>query len=234
MVYKKNLFFAVMPFVMFFIASCSHQLEIKNIQSYQNLQMEALRKPVSIGVIQTPEDEETKLIVKGVGSALGTYSARVVLPYAPSVEKKADYVVNIAINPEYNGSGWNFLINWPGFLIWTPVWNGYAYEVKYNVSLAVTRVIDGKNIDSWTMPIILDIRHASFDRTWTEISWLEVSAIAFIGGFYVTKYDTDITPLVVEKVERPIGDYIAKEIVQRINSFTDTPITTKGGDISAN
>lgn len=36
---------------------------------------------------------------------------------------------------------------------------------------------------------------------------------------FVTQYDTDITPLLVKKIEHPIGDYIAKEIVQLKNSL---------------
>lgn len=223
MVYKYARL-SIVLFVFLLLSGCSHQLEIKNLQSYQNTQMVALQKPISIGLIQSIEDIDTQLLVKGIGTALGGYSANVLLPYHPSSEKKTDYVANIEITPEYNGSAWNFLINWPGFLIWTPAWNGYVYDVNYNVRIALTRTADNKHIDSWSIPINLDIRHAELDRTWTEISWLEVSIIAFVGGFFVTQYDADITPLVVEKIERPIGDYIAQEIVQRINNFSNAGI----------
>jgi hypothetical protein len=56
------------------------------------------------------------------------------------------------------------------------------------------------------------------NRTWTEISWFEVSIIALVGGIVFMEYDTSVTPLVSEKVETPLGRYIAQEIVKRINA----------------
>ena len=45
-----------------------------------------------------------------------------------------------------------------------------------------------------------------------------VSAIAFMGGLVFISYDDSVTPLVSEKIEAPIGKYIAQEIVKRINA----------------
>ncbi len=197
---------------------CTHQLEVKNLRSYQNLQMNPLQKALVIGVVPSTEDIHSQELMKGIATALGKYSATVLLPYSPGSAKKADVVANIAIRPEYKGSGWNFLINWPGFLIWTPAWNGYVYKVNYNIEIMLSNGADNSKIDSWSIPIKLNLRHADFDRTWTEISWLEVSGIAFIGGILFTQYDDDVTPLLVEKIAVPIGDYIAQEIVNRINN----------------
>ncbi len=43
--------------------------------------------------------------------------------------------------------------------------------------------------------------------------------IAFISGLIFISYDDDVTPVVAEKIEVPIGDYIAQEIVNRLNDF---------------
>jgi len=64
-------------------------------------------------------------------------------------------------------------------------------------------------------------------RTWTEIGWLEWSIIPFISGFVFIRYDNDITNLVLDKIQTPIGDYIAQEIVSRINNFGDLGLIVK-------
>lgn len=200
------------------IQGCSHPLTIKNLNTYTNTSMMSLEKPLSIGVIPQTGDIHCDRLVKGVGEALGKYSANVLLPYSKGSHREVDVLANINVRPEYEGSGWNFLINWPGFLIFTPAWNGYVYTVEYNVDVALTRASDNSNIDSFHIPINLNIRHAAINRTWTEISWFEVSFIALVGGIVFIQYDDNVSPLVVEKIQGPIGDYIAQEIVTRINN----------------
>jgi hypothetical protein len=202
-----------------FCSGCAHQLTVKNLSSYQNKSVNPLKKPLTVGIVSTSEDKDCNQLVKGVGMALGggSYSATVVLPYLPGSDRRPDVVANIKISSEYAGSGWNFLINWPGFLIFTPAWNGYVYKANYQVDIALTKGADNAQIDSWAMPIKLDLRQAEIDRTWTEIGWLEVGVIPLIGGIVFTAYDTDVTPILIEKIEAPIGDYIAQEIVNRVN-----------------
>jgi hypothetical protein len=202
-----------------FSSGCTHQLVVKNMSTYQNKSVTPLKRPMTIGVVPIGQDTNCVQIVKGVGMALGggNYSATVLLPYSPGTDKRADVVANIKIGSEYAGSGWNFLINWPGFLIFTPAWNGYVYKANYQVDIALTKEADNAPIDSWAMPINLNLRHAELDRTWTEIGWLEVGVIPLIGGIVFTAYDTDVTDPLIQKIEMPIGDYIAQEIVNRIN-----------------
>jgi len=201
------------------LTGCSHRLEVKNLRSYQNMSLNPLEKACVIGIVPSTEDIHSQKLIKGVGTALGKYSATVVLPYAVGSTIRPDVIAKISVRPEYKGSGWNFLINWPGFLIFTPAWHGYIYKANYEFELLLTKWSDNTRIDSWTMPVKLDLRHAAIDRTWTEIGWLEWGVIPLIGGIVFTRYDHDVTPLVAEKIEVPIGDYIAQEIVNRINNY---------------
>lgn len=204
--------------VMIFCYGCAHQLEVKNIDDYRNNTIRPAGKPVTIGIISSTEGEDIQQIVKGTGTALGKYSANVILPYSPERDKNAEILADIAVTPEYKGSGWNFLINFPGFLIFTPAWNGYVYGVDYNVDILLTKASDNSKIDSWTMPINLNLRHAEIDRTWTEISYLEFGVIALFGGIAFVQYDPDVTPLLGEKIGAPVGDYIAQEIINHLNN----------------
>jgi len=100
------------------LSGCSHPLTVKNLNSYTNLGMTSLEKNLSIGIITKTGDIHCDKLIKGVGEALGKYSADIILPYNNhSSSRKVDVVANISIRPEYNGSGWNFLVNFPGFLV---------------------------------------------------------------------------------------------------------------------
>ncbi len=180
--------------------------------------MTSLDKRLSIGIVPQAGDIHCQKLIKGVGEALGRYSADVLLPYNMSSSRQVDVVANVSVQSEYKGSGWNFLVNFPGFLIFAPAWNGYVYKVNYNVNVGLTKGSDRTQIDSFSVPIHLNIRHADMNRTWTEISWFEVGVIALVGGIVFTGYDDSVSQLVMEKVQAPIGDYIAQEIVNRINN----------------
>jgi len=202
-----------------FLSSCSHPLEVKNLHSYSSTSFNTLEKKISIGIISTSNDIYAKRVLREVATGLSKYSAKVVYPYHPGGNKNVDYLAKISVIPEYKGSGLNFLINWPGFIVFAPAWNGYIYEVNYYIDANIIRASDKKEITTLKIPVKLDVRHASFNRTWTEISWFEVSAIAFVGGIIFTQYDNSVTPLVIEKVESQLGDYIAQEMVSSIKSF---------------
>lgn len=200
------------------LIGCSHSLEIKNLSQYQAASLTTLPKQFSVGVA-TPNTEETgKTLVTGIANGLNKYAGSVIYPYAPSSSQPVDLITNINIHPDHKGSGANFFINFPGFLIWTPAWNGYVYHPFYKVDIELLRGSDNEKVDSFSVPISLDVRHADIGRTWTEISWFEVGIIAFISGFVFINYDDDITPMVETQIKTPIGEYIAQEITNRVKN----------------
>jgi len=194
------------------LGGCAHQLEIKNISQYMSLDYPAMDKKIRIAVQPSAEDVSTRQLADNVARELNRYAEVV---YGNTTN--ADVVAYFDITPEYFGSGWNFLINWPGFLIWTPAWHGYVYTVNYDVDVKLHKPGQNEPFDHFKLPINLNIRHSSFDRTWTEISWLEYSVIAFVGGLVFIQYDDDVSPLIVAEEGPTLGNYIAKVIVSRSN-----------------
>jgi len=207
------------------LTGCAHRLEIKNLRDYQNTNLSALEEPLAIGIVPAPMDVEEQRLVSGIGHSLKKYSANTILPYTSASRQKVDIIADIGINSRYEGSGVNFLINFPGFLIWTPAWNGYVYHATYNFNIRLTRAADGTLIDTWPMTVNLSLRQAEIDRTWTEISWFEVGAIAFFGGIAFIQYDDDVTPLLIDEISDPIGNYIAEEIIRRLNTNMTKVVT---------
>ena len=204
--------------VLIFAYGCTHTLEVTNLESYRNMQMDSLRKPITVGIVPSATETDQQRLVKGIASGLGKHSANIILPYAPTGERKADVIANIQVRSDYSGSGWNFPINFPGFLIFFPAAHGYVYEAKYDFLIGLTSGTDNSKIDSWSIPVTLDVRHAGFNRTWTELGWLEIGIMPFLGGFVFMSYDDGVTVPLVDKIETPIGDFVAQDIVNRINA----------------
>lgn len=197
---------------------CTHQLKIKNLNAYRNTSIQSLETPVRVGIRSTCSDVNDQQLVYGISSSLAKYNAQVTSA-VKSDNSNVDVISTISIASDYEGSGWNFLVNFPGFLVWAPAWHGYNYQVSHNINVNLTDAKTGKSINTISVPVVLNIRHADFDRTWTEISWLEFGVIAFVGGIVFISYDDDVTPLVQQKAGPVIADLIAQRIASSLTSY---------------
>ena len=192
-----------------FMVGCTHQLKIKNLNAYYNTTSSLLDQSLRLGLRTDSSEIDGKKISKMTADALNRCNIQVTTAFAPS---SVDVIAAMRISSDYKGSGWNFLINFPGFLVWAPAWHGYNYTVSHNINVVLSDAKTGKTINTINVPVALDVRHADISRTWTEISWLEFGVIAFVGGIVFVGYDDDVTPMVTEKAGPVLADYIAQEI----------------------
>lgn len=206
-----------------FLTGCQHGLTIKNLDTYRNPGVVS-QKPATVGLVVDAKDSSSARLAPGIAAGLRNASTEVLYPYVATGERKADVQAQVSISPTYKGSGANFFINFPGFLIFTPAWNGYVYKVDYDIAVNLTRVANSAPLGSFNLPVHLNLRHADYNRTWTEISWLEVGAIAFVGGLVFMDYDDNVSPLAADAASSTLGTYVASEIVKRLND-TPAPIT---------
>jgi hypothetical protein len=199
---------------------CSHTLEVKNIGLYKPEFVSTPPNPPLVGLSMATSSPEEERLVMAVANALKRDGFKITYPFYPTEEnlRSVDYLVKLTTSSQYKGSGWNFLINWPGFVLWTPAWYGYKYRVVYGFDADITDTRTSAMLPRLSMPVDLDIRHADLGRTWTEVSWLEWSAIAFIGGLIFTRYDADITPELVDRTEQKIANYVASKIAVALTS----------------
>ncbi len=200
------------------LIGCSHRLEIKNLAEYSPSNMTPLSKKISIGIVSADQDLNMNHLLNDIGKELENYAGKVVYPYKANTGEKVDLIADIRIRPEYSGSGANFFINFPGFLVWAPAWHGYNYKVTYNIDVNLVDASKNEKIDQFSLPMKLDVRHAAINRTWTEISWLEVGIIALVGGVSFTSYDPKVTPLAAQTAGETVGEYVGQAIIQRVNS----------------
>ncbi len=205
--------------------SCAHALEVKNIDLYKSAFINSQQTNMRVGLIGVTSTPDEERLLTAAANALKRDGFKVDYPFHASEENKkaVDYVVKVSASSEYKGSGWNFLINWPGFLIWTPAWHGYNYQAIYGFDVDITDTKTGEALPRLSIPVDLDLRHADMNRTWTELSWLEWSLIAFIGGLIFTRYDKSVTPLLVNAIETRIGDYTSSKIAATLISAKIEP-----------
>jgi len=182
------------------LAGCAHPLEIRNLDQYRSLARgEPLERQTVIGAIASAPDEESLRLIKLVGTALGKYSARVVQPYTERDAGKVEVLARISVTPRYEGSGGNWFVNLPGLLVLAPTWNGYAYTVGYEFQVLLTRAWDNAKLDSFTVPVSLDVRHSS-------------------GMLLSSGYNPEVTEPTVDKGGEAVADYVARDIVKRLNT----------------
>jgi hypothetical protein len=140
---------------------------------------------------------------------------RVIRPYIDAAHRdQVAAVVDITVNPRYSGSGTNFFVNFPGFLIWAPAIWGYGYVAEIETT-AIIKKKDGST-QQVAIPTKYYFRQAEIDRTWTEISWLEVGVIALIGGIVFINYDDDVTDEFIAKVSANYGPHVGSKIVDAL------------------
>ena len=213
------------------MAGCTHQLACKNMSEYKCTALGTVSKPLTIGIVPNGGDEYGDQLIRYVRESLILkYNAKVILPYLPGSSEPVDIVTTVSVKPEYKGSGWNFLVNFPGFLVFVPALNGYVYEVSYDTSVVLEKTADSTTIETFDVPIKLNLRHADINRTWTEVSWLEVGVIAFVGGIAFTQYDTSVSPLVMKDLGPKLGEFLATEIMNRVKKSGQFALRTHPRD----
>ena len=200
---------------------CTHALQITNADDYFSPPAPPLQKPLKLGVISSSvTDVRNSRYVNAVVDALqrsGNFE-RVLYPYSLAVNQgQADLLIDIAVNPKYDGSGQNFVINWPGFLIFAPAIWGYKYNADIDTRVSLTNLKDNST-KQVAVPMHYVFRHAAMNRTWTEVSWLEVSVIALVGGVTFTGYDESVTPEFISAVSPNYGSYVSRKIVDAISN----------------
>ena len=198
-------------------SGCTHVLTIPNMRMYKPDFVNSTDVTGIIGIVNNDSQPDTNRLVNSMANNLKKNGFKVIFPYyANQNSDNADFILKVNTMSEYAGKGSNFFVNFPGFLIFAPALFGYGYRANYTFDVDITEVATQETLPRLTIPIVLDIRHAAINRTWTEVSWFEVGVIAFVGGIIFMSYDPSVTNLVLDKYEGKLGDYIATKITQTI------------------
>jgi hypothetical protein len=200
---------------------CAHNLELCNAHRYRNSERADFSKRGLLAfVVSETLDVSSQMFCRQVGIQMAQQGGYAVTSSPDADTKKADVDVRISVETEASGRLENFLISWPGFLLFAHAWLGYGYDVRYKVRCVVTNSATTERIADFTELLHLELRHSEFDRTWAAgCGWLFLySATAFVNGFYVTSYDRDITPLLYSAAYPMLARRVALRLVKEINT----------------
>lgn len=215
----KKYAFGIIFILSLIISGCYHPLEITNIDEYYAAPVLPLKERQAVGVASLDSVDPMKgRYVSAIIDALersGSFD-RVIYPYNEAVHKDiTQTVMSIGVEPKYSGSGRNFLINFPGFLIFAPAIWGYEYHADIDTKVKISRRSTGAPRDIVVTTNYV-FRQAEIDRTWTEVGWLEWGIIPLIGGFAFMEYDPDVTREFIAKVSPSYGAFVANKILQTL------------------
>lgn len=219
------------------LTACSHELQVKNLQMYAASTHLGTTEPkpfVAVVPFDGTPDEvfyHNALVERLAQDRSISKLQTDYVPHGRSGDADPDLVVSIELTTIYRSSGWNFLINWPGFLIFTPAWNGYVYYADITTEVNVDD-LDGKIVSRSSTPISYSIRQAEMDRTiFTGLTWFEVSALAFGGGIYnANTFDRDIIGSLEVHVKDNYTNYVygkmAPQIAEAASRVMTVPAAT--------
>lgn len=199
-------------------SGCSHSLTIKNLQDYcVPICIEESEKKINMGIKPTSGNSDqiwyANAIVENlnVRREIGKLNSNYVegrCNFSPN------YILSIEPQAEYKSSGWNYLVNFPGGIIFTPAWNGYVYYVNITTNVVICGE-DGNELNKFTVDTRYSIRHSEFDRTWYPL--FSFNVLNSLGGFYTAfVYDSDITPEVKADIKTNYSSYIVDKIMNKI------------------
>ena len=211
-----------------FLSACTHELAVRNLDVYSApTHLEGIEQPINVAVLPfsgTPDETfYFNSLLDRIHQSPSVKEVRTDYASGKTGTFRPDVILSIEPRMTYRSSGWNFLINWPGFLVFTPAWNGYVYHADI-----LTRVLiydgSGNLVSEESIPISYDIRQAEMDRTiWTGLTWLEVSALALFGGIYnAFVFDDDILPQLQIHVKDNYSTYVGNAVRPKIIAAAET------------
>ncbi|HVN87359.1 MAG TPA: hypothetical protein VMW17_21195 [Candidatus Binatia bacterium] len=215
---KRNILAIAYAVPALLTAACTHTMQVNNIRQYVKQATAPSKLTLTLEDRSlSPEEHEYFTFV---GEALATHPsvAKVVVTGidAPSDPTSSDFVLKVRPETHYEGSSWNYLITFPGFLLFTHAWNGFVYraEVKTDIELSKPGAVDPQTREITTS---YDLRHCSFMRGCLVSSgWYTpgYGGLNLIIGFFMVGYDARATPDFQQAIRSAYGEFIANSIIE--------------------
>jgi hypothetical protein len=198
-------------------SGCTHSMKITK-RPTPPAAVQGPAQPVRVGFTSVGNDLLLRSAIKAVreNSAIAESKEN----YKPTAEFTPDYVCQLSQESKFKAAGQNFLITFPGFLVFTHAWLGYQYGA--NITTHSTLLDASSNVVSQ-----LDIdtpytfRHCSFGRgaTTSCVGWLTpgYGAINIIPGVvFATTYDKSATPPFLDQAAPSYAQYVASKVLEQL------------------
>jgi len=206
-------------------------LTIDNLSDFTRVAPGRVQRAVTVGIQYVPGDRIADAIVERMAESLQRFNVRAVYPYAGASDV-VDYVAAVQTQTDYSSSGLNFLINWPGWVVFAPLWNGYLYTVEADITVDLVRTSDHVPAGRLNVPLTFDLSWTDADRGWTTLSWWVIpdfSAIAFASGIYFAVVpDADLEEELPFRLDTAVPTFVASHVANAVANAERTPQRSGG------
>ena len=213
--------FIVFILIIQFFIGCSHSLTVTNEDEYYASSPMISKENLELGILPPQTLEEERLVEEIIDNLRSNGNIKVKYPYSMGSGHSVDYLVDFRIQRENKGSPMNFFISFPGYIIFTPWWNGYKYSTDIMTKVNFFDFKTSEVLLNRSFETLYECKHSEFDRTWTQgLDWILTYGIAsLIGGLYYTSYDDDISTEFNKKIAPNYGKYISRKLMSSINGL---------------
>jgi len=164
---KKNLLLLLC--IMLLMMGCTHNLRLINQEASKPSQAR-LAKAVKIGFVSS-NDALINSVIEETSRQTMVKEAK--KGYTIGADEGVDYVSELTNTMTYSAYGENFIITFPGFIIFTHAWLGYKYNINIDTK---SKILDSKGnvLSEQKITTPYDFRYTSFARGATSslVGWL--------------------------------------------------------------
>lgn len=205
--------------VLVFVVGCTHPLEWRgmvfdNVEA-RNVDMDG----TAVEIVCDVYDDTTLQFCQYLRDALRGRTGCSVALSARKGRVYSDYLIECSADLQGSGDASNFLVSFPGFLLLAHAWLGYGYDVDVSVKCVIHNTNQLMKLGDFGEEHHLRIRYADLGTTWAPgWSWypLLCAIPAFVNGFVVMGYDTDVTPELKSQLFPLLAEQVAAKIVSSI------------------
>jgi hypothetical protein len=216
------------------LVGCTCELQLRNPCEHVVMDpvMYLSDKPVVVQNFKgDPEDVQFfKAVVRSLDEDYSMEVIRGSLSAKCNKVKRCDYAVDIRIEPRYEGSWVNFLLTFPGFILFAPSWNGYYYDAVMETRVCILDS-KGKVLREVEESPVFELNYMDFGRSFFAYSgwWMPgLGATSLLAAPYMATYDEDASSPLQDEIEDIYGQKIADRIVDAINQLDEAGTSGQG------
>jgi hypothetical protein len=200
---------------------CTYALKVTNEGDFEPETTTLLRQ-VKLGVLNNNDELLSDVVNK---LQMDPNIAEIKLLNEKNSDVDVDYKQKLERKARYRASGQNFVITFPGFILFAHAWAGYKYYVDITTNSTLLSK-DGKILRRAAFKTPYEIRYTSFARGaisslcgWILPPYGGLDIIA--GAFFAGSFDHRGTEEFYDKVKDSYSSYIASKIVGQIKKQED-------------
>ena len=204
----------------FLMCACSHPLRITNEKNFTASDI-TLSKPTKIGFLST-QDKLLNSVIEEIDFSPTITMVKKNYQINKDIVSRndVDYVCELSQNMKFSASGQNFIITFPGFIVFTHAWLGYKYTIEIDTQSKVLET-SGNTLSEANIITPYEIRHTSFARGAASslIGWCTpgLGILDIIpGAIFASSYDKRATSDFIEKAKPSYKAFVSSKVLEQI------------------